>query len=406
MYQTNRNSYNYLIYMTLSNTKINKWRKKFFAEVLWLFLSIKGRINFVQLGRYGDFCEQRYRQQFEKEFDFLDFNKAIVQHYCSVDLVWAFDPSYIPKSGKETPHLSKFWSGCAQQAKLGLEIGGIAAIDIENHTAMHLEAIQTPSVSELKEQSMTLVQWYAKIITDRIPKLSSISKTIVADAYFAKVNFVDAIVNTGFHVVSRMRDDANLRYLYTGSKTGKQGRPKQYTGKIDFKELVLNYFDLIEQTDEYTLYSAAVNSVSLKRKIKIVIMAKNNASKTHSIFFSTDLEMSAKRIFDIYTKRFQIEFIYRDAKGHTGLNHCQARDEKKLSFHFNASLTSINIAKVVHWLSIPKEERGTFSMADIKTMNHNTLLLEKVFRMFAINPNTKKNTKIINELIHFGKIAA
>ena len=39
---------------------------KFIKDVLWLFLSIYGRINFSQLGRYGSYCEQRYRQQFER----------------------------------------------------------------------------------------------------------------------------------------------------------------------------------------------------------------------------------------------------------------------------------------------------------------------------------------------------
>jgi hypothetical protein len=36
---------------------INKWRKDFMFEVFMLFLSIKGRINFFQLERYGQFCE-------------------------------------------------------------------------------------------------------------------------------------------------------------------------------------------------------------------------------------------------------------------------------------------------------------------------------------------------------------
>ena len=54
---------------------INKWRYDFIVEVLVLFLSIKGRINFLQLERYGKHKEQRYRGQFEKQFDFLTFNK-------------------------------------------------------------------------------------------------------------------------------------------------------------------------------------------------------------------------------------------------------------------------------------------------------------------------------------------
>ena len=44
-----------------SSVKINKWREKFILEVLLLYLIIPGRINFLQLGRYGSFGEQRYR---------------------------------------------------------------------------------------------------------------------------------------------------------------------------------------------------------------------------------------------------------------------------------------------------------------------------------------------------------
>lgn len=45
---------------------------------------------------------------------------------------------------------------------------------------------------------------------------------------------------------------------------------------------------------------------------------------------------------------------------YTGLNDSQGRTENKLNFHFNASIATINIAKVEHWLSQPKEERKPF----------------------------------------------
>ena len=104
--------------------------------------------------------------------------------------------------------------------------------------------------------------------------------------------------------------------------------------------------------------------------------------------------------------RFQIEFIYRDVKQHTNLTTCQARNKEKLNSHFNFSLTVVNIAKVVHWYSIPKEERKSFSMADVKTINHNTLLLERFITMFAIKPNMLKNNQNVKELLFYGTIAA
>lgn len=124
--------------------EVNKWRYDFMVDVFGLILSIKGRINFLQLDRYGNHGEQHYRNQFERHFDFMSFNKALINEHASKQLTVAFDPSYINKSGKATPGVGWYWSGCAGKSKWGLEMGGIAAIDIENGTAFHLEAVQTP----------------------------------------------------------------------------------------------------------------------------------------------------------------------------------------------------------------------------------------------------------------------
>ena len=56
--------------------------------------------------------------------------------------------------------------------------------------------------------------------------------------------------------------------------------------------------------------------------------------------------MTAGNVVEYYRTRFQIEFCFRDAKQNTWLCDCQARDLDKLDFHFNASLCSLNVAKV------------------------------------------------------------
>jgi IS4 transposase len=117
------------------------------------------------------------------------------------------------------------------------------------------------------------------------------------------------------------------------------------------------------------------------------------------------LDLSGDKIFSYYCSRFQIEFLYRDAKQHCGLNNCQARSENKLNFHFNAALTAVNLAKV-DWLNTRIDENSQFSMSDYKTMYNNELLLKTFIERFGINPNTKKNKNIIAELRNWGKIAA
>ena len=70
------------------------------------------------------------------------------------------------------------------------------------------------------------------------------------------------------------------------------------------------------------------------------------------------------------------------------------------------ALTSVSVAKVVHHLSIEKDLRGAFSMADIKTQYFNELVVDRVFDVFANIPNITKNHPALQNLYNLGKIAA
>jgi len=400
------NIYNTLIVKSLSILpNINKRREDFILEIFLLLLSIKGRINFLQFARYGKYSEQRYRQQFEKQFNFLEFNKQLTVSSGSGNYAIAIDPSYISKSGKCTPGLGYFWSGCAKKAKWGLEITGLATIDIDNNTAFHLEAVQT--ITD-KKDNFSLTDWYADIIHSRKDALLGLSNIVVADAWFSKNKFVDKIISTDMELVCRFRDDADLSYLFKGERTGGQGRPKKYDGKVIHTDVDLNHFSLIEDNNQETIYSAQVYSKSLKQTVKLVHVAykRENKKVIRKLYYCTDLNKEALDVLRIYRSRFQIEFLYRDAKQHIGLNDCQARSENKLNFHFNSSLTAINIAKIQHWISIPKKQRSSFSMSDIKTMNNNRLQLNRFFSVFGINPHSTKNIAKTNQIIQYGTIAA
>jgi hypothetical protein len=382
---------------------VKKWQGDFMQEIILLFLSIKGRINFLQLGRYGDHQEQRYRNQFEKQFDFLEFNKILVSEQGSGHYTIGFDPSYISKSGKCTPGVNYFWSGCAGKSKWGLEISGIAAIDIGNHTAFHLEAVQTPG--DLK--SKTLVEHYAQVLIQRKKPLQSISKYVVADAYFSKKKFVRPLLKEDFEIVSRLRDDADLLYLFNGQQSTKKGRPKKYDGKLKYHSIKDEHLKTEIISDSKKIVHGIVHAVALKRKIKIVILyTKRKQGWKHKIYFSTDLNIDHNLLLEYYQTRFQIEFLYRDGKQHTGLNDSQARSLNKLHFHLNTALTTINIAKVRHWLKKAKEDRGAFSMSDIKTLYNSQLLIERFLSLFAIDPNKPINQRKIKQALEYGKIAA
>ena len=390
---------------------LSKPRRKFMVFIFVLYLSLRGRYTFLGMQRYGQYCEKTLRLQFEKPFDFFKFNIKICQSQASKDCVLVFDPSFIPKSGKHTPNKGKFYSGTAGKSLPGLEIGGLGLADLGNNTAFSLEAIATPNKAKLTAKGSNLVAHYVQIFTDRKEELIKLSKYLGVDGWFAKINFVSPILEeTGLDIICKFRKDAQLRYLYKGPKTGKRGRPKKYDGRLNPKEIDKKHLTFCYEDETVVIHQGVIWSVSLKRKVKLAhVVFKNEQgelTKRFALYFSTDTDLNGLRIYRMYKVRFQIEFVFRDGKQFTGLTQCQARSENKLHFHFNTSLSAVNIAKATTYLKQPIEQRKSFSLADIKTENFNELMLDLFLSKLHINHNLEINKKAIRDIRKYGLIAA
>jgi hypothetical protein len=286
-------------------------------------------------------------------------------------------------------------------------LSGLAVIDQQDKTALHLEAIQTINLKE----DESLLSFYARSITRRAALLKRISSLLVVDAYFSRRPFIEAMQNTGFDVVTRLRKDARLRYLYHGPKRKGRGCPKKYDGRIDIYNLRMDQVRPCAQAQDasWIAYELIANIQAWKRNAKIVIVHELNndgSIKRARIIASTDLQVDGGSLLLAYHSRFQIELLYRDAKQHLGLTHCQARSEEKIDFHLNASLTTVSLAKVAHHLSDQNYEQKAFSLADIKTRYANELLLDRFISTFGINPQLSKIKTIRDEIRNIGKIAA
>ena len=355
------------------------------------------------MGRYGKFSEQTYRNHFKNEsFDWFSFNESLVgRHLTGSRKALAIDPSYIPKSGKKTPWIGYFWSGCASEYKRGLEIMGIGVIDVDSHECMTLGSVQTPDSKTLDNVDKSLVDWYAGYLIKRREHLQRVSNIVVADAFFSKNTFVAPMCCNGFHVISRFRNDAVLFYPTTEKPTGKRGRPKLYDGKIDFSRIDTSKCTEHE-VDKGKLYGLKSWSKSLKRMISLAVWYPDaDKDDKWQIYFSTDQTLSTVDVLEYYRTRFQLEFCFRDSKQYAGITNCQSTDFRKLAVHFNASLTAINLAKAAcKRMGIP------YSISSCKSMIHNAYMLERFICVFGIQPDTVLIDKIFKELILFTARAA
>ncbi len=396
---------------------IPKPQRKFLPLLFMTILTVRGRANFLNLSRYSTYHERTFRRHFKQAFDFPQFNQLAIKQVITdeSDLLLAQDASFLPKSGKQSYGLDRFWNGCTHRNERGQELSLIALVDLTRQTAFARSAEQTPPRPPQEQQRQkTLVcapqpsrmDFYLAHLTRCRPLLPAQVRYGVFDGAFAKHDFVHGVLAQDLHVVSRLRCDANLRYLYTGAQAGR-GRPRRYDGKVTFTDLSRFAYEA-EVRPHLHLYTMLVYSLALKLQLRVCVAVNRTKpdNPTFIVLCSTDGDLSATNIFNYYAARFQMEFLFRDAKQFAGLTHCQARDKASLHFHFNASFATVNLAKTESVLAENKSERKVFSLSSYKQRACNEHFLNLFISKLALEPNLIKIHPQYEYLKNYGAIAA
>ncbi len=394
----------------LSQMSISKPQLKFLLILFSTIMILRGRMNYRNMSRYSVLHEKSFSRNFKKPFDFNELNHRLILETIpeTNKKMAAIDASFVPKSGKHSYGLDYFWSGVAGRSKKGQEISSLAIVDLDYNTAYNLSVEQTPSGSEIGKKEENRIDFYLQQIQRNQNYLRTYCIIYIAtDGFYSKTRFIDGVVGLGFHQIGRLRDDANLRYLYKGPHKKRKGAKKKYDGKVKYDDLSRWQF-VSEIEPGVSLYTADLNSPRFKRNLKVVYLLDQRNPKKHryALFFSTDLTLNPLDIFNMYRARFQIEFIFRDAKQFTGLTDCQARSKNALNFHFNASLTTLNLLKKKDREQAENSNSKVCSIASWKARYFNEHLLDRFISHLDLNPIFIKNTPQYEELINYGVISA
>ena len=276
---------------------LNKPQQKFLAVLFSTLLVVQSHINFLSLSRHSRLNERTFRRQFRREFDFTVLNLRVAERAaCSAPIAVAQDTSFIRKSGKHTFGLDKFWNGSAARPEKGLEVSLIALVEVEQNRSFAVCAEQTPATSgnDSREVSQTRIDFYLEHFRRTATRLPASVKDALVDGFYAKEKFVRGVCEAGCEVVSRLRTDANLRFLYCGEKAKGRGRPKKYAGKVNLRDL--SRFEQVMSNERHlSLYTKQVWSVSLKREIRVLVIVFNTQADKQRIvvLFATDLMLAA-----------------------------------------------------------------------------------------------------------------
>jgi len=388
-------------------------QRKFLATLFVTILVLRGRVTFRNLSRYCDYSERTIARQFRAPFDWPDFHQRVLMTALAphAELISAHDASFISKSGKQTFGLGHFFNGCASRAERGLEISTLAVVDVTRRCAFTLASAQTPpgEAATQAEPEETRVDFYTQQLRAHRHRLPSGITYHCVDGYDAKKKYIAEVVSLKLHAITTLRSDADCVFLYTGPHPKRRGARRKYAGKVNFQDLS-RFEDLGTRPEEphVHLYTAVVWHKTLQRRLRLVVLLnrKAPAKPRFIVLGSTDPELNAHKLLDLYAARFQIAFLFRDSKQFTGLLDCQARAEAALDFHFNAALATLNLVRAADLGMQQGQEPHVFSMASWKQCQFNERLLDVFMEKFALDPTWVKNHACYDELRTYGAIAA
>jgi DDE superfamily endonuclease len=394
-------------------SRLGQPQRKFLGTLFVTILVLRGRVNFRHLSRYCDYSERTIARQFRAPFDWPDFHQRVLMTALAPhsELISAHDASFISKSGKQTFGLGHFFNGCARRAERGLEISTLAVVDVTRRCAFTLASAQTPpgEAATQAEPEETRVDFYKQQLRAHRHRLPSRVKYHCVDGYYAKKKYIDEVVSLRLHAITKLRSDADCVFLYTGPHPKRRGARRKYDGKVNFQALH-RFEDLGTRPEEphLHLYTAVVWHKTLQRRLRLVVLLnrKDLAKPRFIVLGSTDPELNAHKLIDLYVARFQIEFLFRDSKQFTGLLDCPARAEAALDFHFNASLATLNLVRAADLCRQQGQAPHVFSMASWKQCQFNERLLDLFMEKFALDPTWVKNHACYDELRTYGAIAA
>src|SRR5262249_50086926 len=153
----------------------------------------------------------------------------------------------------------------------------------------------------------TRIDFYKQQLHDQRARLPERVYYHCVDGYFAKKKYIDAVVVLELHPITKLRADADCRFLYAGPHLKRRGARRKYAGKVNFQDPSrFEHLGTLEAPPHVHLYTALVWHVSLKRKLRVVVLLnrKDPAKPRYIVLASPDLELDGRKLVEYYVARF------------------------------------------------------------------------------------------------------
>ena len=355
------------------------------------------------------------------------------------------DESVVTKSGKKTHGLDYFFSGLLSKTVKGIAIFSLSLVSVQERRSYPLrveqvvrsEAEKAAAKASQKKKPAKAGQTTPKkpgrpkgsknrdkTLVELTPELQRIQKMVqnqlaalhnlvtvrylALDGHFGNNNALQMVRQCDLQLISKLRHDAALHFLYDGEQKRK-GPRKKYGQKINYRQSLKKY--LVEQSTQGNIRTCIYQAVMLHHEfaqaLNVVIITKTNL-KTGAFanvnLFSSDLELSYAKIIDFYSLRFQIEFNFRDAKQYWGLEDFMNVKEIPLTNALNLSLFMVNLSQAL--LRDLRLTHPDSSVLDLKAYFRAAKYFQETIKMLPQKPEPILLDQIFGQVASLGRIHA
>jgi len=429
----------------LSKTELRR-----LSQIAQAMLSISGRVTMLGLSRWaGKGGSYRTVQRFFNAVISWPkvFCKFFMRHLYlpGTEYFLVGDESVVTKSGKETHGLDYFFSGLLNKVVKGISIFSLSLVSVKERRSYPLRVEQVirseaekamakerkqkrakkknvtpkkkpgrPKGSRNRDKTQVALSPELKRIQDMVKKQLKILhdwlivRYLVLDGHFGNNNALQMVLQCGLHLISKLRYDAALSFVYDGEQKRK-GPRKKYGQKIDYRNFPNQYLveKSIKDGIETCIYQAQMLHHEFAQPLNVVIITKTNL-KTGAFanvnLFSSDLELAYEKIIDFYSLRFQIEFNFRDAKQYWGLEDFMNIREVPVTNAINLSLFMVSLSQVL--LRQFRQTHPDSGILDLKAYYRAAKYFEETIKMLPQKPEPILLEQIFGQVVTLGCIHA
>jgi putative transposase len=419
------------------------------ARIVVAILAMTGRITQLGISRWTDKggSYRTIQRFFHTQIDWLAvkwrFFELFVYDPNGVYLL-AGDETILTKEGKKTFGLDRFFCSLYDKAVPGLACFSMALVHVGKREAYSLCNEQVIRSEEEKQQtkarqhkrkqekkndkparprgrpkgstnknkaqqtlSAELLRIQAQLQKVRTWLKQKISVVyFVLDGHFGNHLAAQMVRSCDLHLISKMRCDAALYQDPTALQ--KQVSPRRrYGDRLDFAQMPkqMRRSEQAEAGYLTQVYQVRCLHKQFAHRLNVVVIVKTHLASGragHVVLFSTDLFLTAETLLDYYALRFQIEFTFRDAKQHFGLEDFMGVKQTSVANAMSLSFFMVNLSNYL--LGSLRTCFAGSGISDLKSWYRGHHYASAVLKMLPQRPEAIICDQLLEQICRLGFI--